>query len=176
MTKNVLPEYYESNDKLMAIIKRAQQGDSTAVPAVRDMLDRVPEIRRMMGGELQEIVDTVVSRSLGGGEDFAFHEAIQRKLQALRDELGGPNPSPLERLLVDRIVACWLQVQEADFRMAQLKDCSAAQASFFQKRQDRAHRRFLAAVKTLAQVRKMALPTLQVNIAENQQVNNGNTE
>jgi hypothetical protein len=33
---------------------------------------------------------------------------------------------------------------------------------------DKAHARFLTAVRTLAQVRKLALPTLQVNIAKNQ--------
>jgi hypothetical protein len=33
---------------------------------------------------------------------------------------------------------------------------------------DRAHRRYLSAIKTLATVRKLALPVLQVNIAKKQ--------
>jgi hypothetical protein len=45
---------------------------------------------------------------------------------------------------------------------------SIAQANFHLGRIDKAHARFLSAVKTLAQVRKLALPTLQVNIARNQ--------
>jgi hypothetical protein len=33
---------------------------------------------------------------------------------------------------------------------------------------DRAHKRYLSALKALAQVRKLALPVLQVNIADKQ--------
>jgi hypothetical protein len=35
-----------------------------------------------------------------------------------------------------------------------------AEFDYYQRRQDRAHRRFLSAVKTLATVRRLALPTL----------------
>jgi len=41
-------------------------------------------------------------------------------------------------------------------------------ADYHLRRQDRAHRRFLTAMKTLATVRKLGLPVLQVNIGENQ--------
>lgn len=162
----------ESYDNIFYTIKRAQQGDKMAVPTIQKALEEVPEIREMLGGELQEIVDLTVSRCLGAEDDLAFREAIKHKLNELRRELEGPNPSHLEKLLIDRIVACWLQVQEADFQAARPNGLSAAQANFVQKRQDKAHKRFLSAIKTLTQVRKMALPNLQVNIAENQQVNN----
>ena len=45
---------------------------------------------------------------------------------------------------------------------------SIAQANYHAQKIDRAHSRFLSAIRTLAQVRKLALPTLQVNIARNQ--------
>src|SRR5205085_2151017 len=95
--------------------------------------------------------------------------AMIRKLELLRAELAGPNPTPLERLLVERVVACWLQVQDADVRYAQaMKQATMAWSEFHQRRMDRAHRRYLSALKTLAQVRKLALPVLQVNIARKQ--------
>jgi hypothetical protein len=43
-----------------------------------------------------------------------------------------------------------------------------SQADLQHRKIDKAHARFLTAVRTLAQVRKLALPTLQVNIARNQ--------
>jgi hypothetical protein len=104
------------------------------------------------------------------GKNLAFREGLLAKLQALRGELSGPSPTPLERLLVERVVACWLQVQDADIRYAQLGNVPLSQAEYAQRRMDRAHRRFLSAVKALALVRKLALPVLQVNIAQ-QQVN-----
>jgi hypothetical protein len=80
----------------------------------------------------------------------------------------GANASAVERLLVERVVACWLQVQEADIRTAQTRDLSLRWADFYQKRMDRAHCRYLPAIKTLATVRRLAVPVLQVNIAKKQ--------
>jgi hypothetical protein len=88
----------------------------------------------------------------------------------MRSELAGPSPTPLGRLLVDRIVTCWLQISDADVRAAQAKDLSPSWAEFYQRRMDRAHRRYLSAIKTLATVRRLVLPVLvgQVNIAGKQ--------
>ena len=158
----------DTEQAILATIERAQSGDEKAMPALRDMLDHVPSIRHVLGADLDRTVEYVISKSLGGEVNLAFREAIKRKLAALRDELEGPTPSPTERLLADRVVACWLQVQEADLRYANAGDCSFAQADYHLKRQDRAHRRFLSAMKTLATVRKLGLPVLQLNIGENQ--------
>ena len=158
----------ESREAMLAIIERAQSGDEKAMPALREILDRVPSMREVFGADLDRTVEYSISKSLGGEKNLAFREAIKRKLAALREELEGPTPSPTERLLVDRIVACWLQVQDADLRYAQAGNCSFAQADYHLRRQDRAHRRFLTAMKTLATVRKLGLPVLQVNIGENQ--------
>jgi len=43
-----------------------------------------------------------------------------------------------------------------------------SQADLQHRKIDKAHARFLSSLRTLAQVRKLALPTLQVNIARNQ--------
>ena len=45
-----------------------------------------------------------------------------------------------------------------------------AQSEHAQRRMDRAHRRFLSTLKTLAAVRRLALPAVQINLAR-QQVN-----
>jgi hypothetical protein len=71
--------------------------------------------------------------------------------------------------LVERVVACWLQVQDAEIRYAlNQKEMTFRQAEFHQKRMDATHRRYLAAIKALALVRKLALPALQINLARKQ--------
>jgi hypothetical protein len=40
--------------------------------------------------------------------------------------------------------------------------------TYYQRSLERAQKRYLAAIKTLAQVRKLAVPVLQVNIARKQ--------
>jgi hypothetical protein len=52
-----------------------------------------------------------------------------------------------------------------------------AQSEHAQRRMDRAHRRFLGTVKTLAVVRRLARPAVQINVAGHQvnQLNAGVT-
>jgi hypothetical protein len=90
-------------------------------------------------------------------------------MELMRAELAGPDPTPLERLLVERIVACWLQLHYIDIRLPQSEaKLTMKQVEYLEDRRDRAHRRYLSAIKTLATVRKLALPVLQVNIAKKQ--------
>ena len=48
------------------------------------------------------------------GDNLLVQEAHARKCAALMKELAGPQPSPLERLLVERIVLCWLHLYSAE--------------------------------------------------------------
>jgi hypothetical protein len=81
----------------------------------------------------------------------------------------GENPSPLERLLAERIAMCWLDVQDHELRYANLNNESTQQHSEWRSRMlDRAQKRYLSAIKDLATVRRLNLPILQLNIGENQ--------
>jgi hypothetical protein len=67
---------------------------------------------------------------------------------------------------LQRVVACWLQVQHADIHCAQRQnDLTLKQADFHQRRMDAANRRLLSAIKALAVVCKLAIPALQINVA-----------
>ena len=88
----------------------------------------------------------------------------------MREELaGGVAPSPLEALLIERIVICWLHLQyhEAHYaaNMSRKENILHVQIG---ERMDKAQRRYLGAIKALAQVRRLALPSVQVNIGEKQ--------
>ena len=74
---------------------------------------------------------------------------------------------PVEQLLVVRVAACWLQVQDAEIRYAMSqKDMTFRQGELHQKRMDATHRRYLAAIKELALVLKLAPPALKINVAK----------
>lgn len=153
-------------EEMRKFLKRAQSGDASTLPVLRKMLEN-PATVDQFGGDLgRQAALSLIDAA--AGENLAFKEALTRKLELLRAELSGPNPTPLERLLVERIVACWLQVQDADVRYAQAKNLSLEWGDYYQRRMDRANKRYLTAIKTLATVRKLALPVLQVNIARKQ--------
>jgi hypothetical protein len=70
---------------------------------------------------------------------------------------------------VERIALSWLGLYAAEALFnQQSKDLSIQQAEYWQNRIDRAHRRYLSAIRTLATVRKLAVPVLQLNIAKKQ--------
>ena len=108
---------------------------------------------------------------LVAGDSALRHEAIHRKLAALRADLAGPTVCPLERLYIDRVVLCWLQVHQADEHAARrASQGEVAGGDYDQRRQDRAHKRYLSALHALAQFRRPQIPAVQVNIGA-QQIN-----
>jgi hypothetical protein len=153
-------------DEVRALLTRAQQGDEAALPVLRQLLQDPAKVDQL-GGDLARQAEVSMVKA-AAGTNLMFQEALMRKLELLRAELAGPNPTPVERLLVERVVACWLQVQDADIRYAQGKDLGLKWGAYSQDRMDRAHRRYLSALKALALVRKLAVPVLQVNIAKKQ--------
>jgi len=149
------------------ILQRARKGDESALPAVREMLKSAGAVDRL-GGDLSRMAEQALIRA-ATGENLSWREALILKLDLLRDELAGPAPVPLERLLVDRVVACWLQMHHADLILAQQGGkWTLAQADYHQRTRDRAHKRYVSAIKALALVRKLTVPVLQVNIAKKQ--------
>jgi hypothetical protein len=155
-------------DDIRALIERAGKGDESTLPALRTLLQNPTHVENFGGNLAIQTEITLIDAA--AGKNLLFKEALTRKLENLRRELAGPSPTPVERLLVERIVTCWLQLQDADIRYAQAKDLSITQADYHQRRIDRAHKRFLSAIKTLATVRRLAVPVLigQVNIAQKQ--------
>ncbi len=156
-------------DDLKLLVKRAEKGDEKALAAIQEHLDAHPELWNQIGNVAAAAEQSLISVGYKGP---LREEAILRKLAAMRAELAGPQPSPLERLLVDRVVTCWLQVHYADgiYVDALERRMSFNALEFYQRRQDRAHWRLLSAIRTLAQVRRLLVPTVQLNIG-GQQVN-----
>jgi hypothetical protein len=154
-------------DEIRTVIERAQKGDETILPTLRKYLED-PQFVDLVGNIARQTERSLIQ--VAAGEDLLFKEAVTRKLELMRQELSGPTSTALERLLVERIVTCWLQLQEADIRYTAAKDLSWNQVEYHQRRINHTHKRFLSAVKTLATVRRLAVPVLivQVNIAGKQ--------
>jgi len=97
-------------------------------------------------------------------------DLLHREINAMEKELCGAYPSPLERLLVERICVCHFQVQQAEITFTQKAkgSISLAHGDYYQRLIDRANQRYLAAIRALAQVRRLLTPVVQVNVAEKQ--------
>ncbi len=120
---------------------------------LRAALDDHPEIWDQFGNLAAHAQRSWVE--LIAGPDLALAEVLARKTAALEAELAGSQPTPLERLLAARIVACWLQVYQADAAQAQSGEVSLKHAEFTSKRQARVHRGYLMAIASLATIRRL---------------------
>jgi hypothetical protein len=170
----VIPDVFPKDDgtDYQRLFQAAQKGNQQAYEAVAVHLDLHPELWERIGDRAHRAQITWIETTAQG--DLVSAEGIRRRMTTLRDELNGANASPVERLLVERILLCWLQVHHAEQQYAGLlqESHSTQRGDYFQKRIDRAHYRFLAAVRTLAVVRKFLRPPVlvgqatQVNVSE----------
>ena len=99
-------------------------------------------------------------------------DKLHNDLAEMTSSLAGINPTPMEMILAETAALNWfaLRMFEAYFAGASNleKSISIAQSDFHQRRIDRAHRRLLTSLKTLAVVRRLAVPNLQINLAQSQ--------
>jgi hypothetical protein len=154
-------------DRVESLVKRASAGDESAVPEIRKLLDQAPQFVKVLGGDLAHNAQLMLVQAIAG-KHISMREAMHRRMAQLRAELSGPDPDPLERLLVERVVVCWLHTYHADLLYAASKanEVTLIYSEFLQRQQDRAQRRYLAAIKSLAAVRRLLLPIrLDVTLA-----------
>jgi hypothetical protein len=157
--------------ELKGLLRRVhEEGDEGALPQLREILDAVPRLARRFVDPAEQAEQSMVKNY--AGDDLLVKETLPRTLKAMREELGGKDPSPLERLLVERVVASWFSLQYFEAIYAQnIRKLTIQQSEYQQKRIDHAHRRHLSAVRMLAQVRKLLkgrTTVAQINIAEKQ--------
>jgi hypothetical protein len=144
---------------LQSLLQRASDGDESAVPVIREILHALPESVQWFGADLAHEAEQALIHAITCG-NIAQREALIHKLALLRSELAGANPHPLERLLVDRVILCWLHTYQAELQYGLAENVPDELADCLQQQLDRTQRRLLASVKTLATVRRLAQPAM----------------
>ena len=139
--------------RLFELSDRAKAGDRAALDGLRRLLDGHPELWRALGD-----LAALARRSwveLVAGDFPALAESVGREVAELRRELEGPAPSPTERLLVEQVLACRLEVHHAALAAARPGPGGLEQAAFALRRSESAQRRYLGALKLLTAVRAL---------------------
>ena len=146
-----------ADEDMARLVERATKGDATVLPKLRRLLDESPDLWRGYGDLALQARSSWIQ--LAAGPNLLLDECLTRKAAELRKDVAGDSPSPLEQLLADRVVICWLQVSFYDSLVAQTREYTPAKARMLQQQHDGAHRRYLTAIKTLATVRKLLTPS-----------------
>jgi hypothetical protein len=163
--------------ELRAVSEKAEAGDKVARKELRrlvrasspEVIGRASDIGRRAG--------RILVHTAAGG-DLLTEEALYAKLDAMRMEIAGENPTPLEVLLTERVVSLWMLTALLEFLVgAQYQKCLSdgvkrSSPSYIMQQSrilESATRRYLAAIRELARVRKLeaTAPPVQVNTQVN---------
>jgi hypothetical protein len=101
------------------------------------------------------------------GDSKEGAQAIRNDIARFTSDLCGPNPTPMERELVRTAALAWMSLRYCECAEPS-PNATIPQADFNRRRAESAHRRFLAAMRTLATVRRLAVQPVQVNFGVHQ--------
>src|SRR5262245_65630921 len=140
---------------MRAVVKRAKAGDESAVPRLREFLDGYPAIWRSYGDLAAQAQKSWVA--LAAGRDLHLRECLTRFAADQRAQLVRPGAGPMERLLAERAVACWLQLQYFVQLEAQELATSKppAAVSWWSRRQAQAARAYESALGALLTAQRL---------------------
>lgn len=170
--KEVLAKFEEFQALVEAVDK--DNPDHRQVAQLRGWFEEYPGLWAAFG-DLNAFVQLKIIDRVAGGKSGSL--AIERGVTVMRQDLGYAFAPPLEQLLIDHTLVCWLRLQDTEWRYTQQisGSMSLQLANYWERRLSAAQRRYLRACETLARVRKITrqTPALQVNIATHggQQVN-----
>jgi hypothetical protein len=164
----------EMNAKLRELEDLSEEAEAGNKEARRELRRELHAASPEIVAECSDIAgrgQLVLAETMAAGKPL-MQEAILAQLDFMRAEVAGENPTPLEVLLTERIVSAWLfvEVQEALLnaqlkRGSEVKRCPPSYLKFMIGWLDSAQRRYLAAIKSLAQVRRLQshTPGMQFN-------------
>jgi hypothetical protein len=134
-------------------------------------LDAMPQLAVTFG----DMPEQARRALLTGYEAVGIKEAIDRRMHQLATALGADQATALERLLIDDILICWLDLYQFQAALARQHETRVhlAQQAAAEPILAAKHRRYLHAIEALARVRRLLKLTVQVNVAFDgaQQVN-----
>ncbi len=143
------------------------------IAELRAMLEENPGIAMRVEMARQNLMQMASTRTGARTVETLTMNEVKTKRAAL-----GYEAAPmLERMLIDTLLMAWLRYQRFENLYTQLDQggdgITLTKAAFWDKRVTQARAGYLKACETLAKVRKLTSPVLQVNVAQegSQQVN-----
>lgn len=162
-------------DDVVAVVRAADQEKPSA--ETRRMLDEFlnsdPTLWHAAGDMVEQAARQLISKTAG---TYAVKASMTKGWDQLQRDLVRPSDGALERLLVQQVVVAWLYLGYVEYQysaMTTQDNLSIKRAEYWERRLSAAQRRYLRATETLARVRRLQLPAVQVNIGA-QQVNQVN--
>lgn len=148
--------------ELHTLVQRAKSGDLAALPELRKYLDANPQLWKGPGNVALQAQAAWID--LIAGPNRHLRECMTRQLNHMKQELAGSSPSPLEAMLVERLITNWLQLGYLETREAQVDEKSEKWFALKMQRQALAERQFRGAVNALVTLRQLSTKPITVEV------------
>jgi hypothetical protein len=163
--------------ELRILSEKAEAGEEGARRKLRKAIrNSTPEVVAKVSDIARKGHKVLIGTAAGG--DPLMEEALSARLGLMRAQIAGEDPTPLETLLTERVVSCWLLAElletltSAQLQTGEHMKDKRVPDSFLKlilKWQESAHRRYLTAMRGLARIRKLQRGTPEVQY--NTQIN-----
>lgn len=114
----------------------------------------------------------LVSLAAGTKGSAKMKERLSEEIRRDVEEIAGPSPTRVELILAETAALSLFALRTYEARFAAASSSSDgitfAQARYHQEKIAHAQRRLESALRTLANIRRLALPALQINVAGRQ--------
>lgn len=138
---------------LESVIKKANGGDQNALKTLRKFLDLQPQMWNKIG-DVTKIAEQAWITLIGNGNSLV-QESIKLKLDELKQQFQGGSTHIFDQLMVDVIVATWLELHYLQSVNADVINRTAGQSTLMLKRLESAQRRHTNALKQYYQIKKL---------------------
>ena len=149
--------------ELRALSKRAEAGEKEARKELRRMVRSSSEEVIGRASDVGRRAGQTLARTASGGDPLV-EEALFAKLDVMRAQIAGDDPTPLEVLLTERVVSLWMLTTVLEVLLASQYRKNVGEGperlspSYIMQQSrilESATRRYLAAIRELARVRKL---------------------
>jgi hypothetical protein len=153
------------------ILRRAAEGDTTVMPDIQAMLAgprRAAWLKCV--GDPSEGLRSMLIASIAGNDVFQ-REAMEEHTTELEKDLTPPEATALERILVRRVVVCWLAVHQAErMEVRNLDKNTPPFLEILQRRIERAHGRLLSSLKALGTAQRLRGGSTTVSVSRTEKL------
>ena len=157
-----------SVEEIAELVSRASADEASAIATLKSSFDASQWLWDYITESAAEDAEENLIKASETKEFWRL--AARRRLARTRNGLAGPSPTPLVRLAARNAALCSLEADLAHRSSAERLAKNEVPSEALQRWLDRADARFRKALKCLADLQRLQLPTVQVNVG-GQQVN-----
>lgn len=157
-------------DEIQLRMELAKAGDPESLDWVHRafVADPTGNLAEMFGVNAAKQIERLLLFRVAGDDQVA-RTSLLAQVERMRKDLAGPEPSALERVLADRVALAHLALHSLELQFQrEAHNLGPALADAMERRIARTNRQFNEACKTLAVVRRLAVPAIRMFVADRQ--------